>query len=189
MKKLMLLVAVAISIVGYAQEVETPNLKIKTLSYKTYQTVDYVKVDSTWEEYDSLVQAISKCQAEVYGYEDTTTGYYNYDYDPINKLFGSKKRKETFKFDFEKSTLTRLSLTGRKVEQMSSFFELFGSPGECNVYVVNRDGYERLYNVNLTTHTISSVVYVNPKESIGLTNLGDRVYEVSEFSVRPKKLK
>jgi hypothetical protein len=187
MKKLMLLVAVAISTVCFSQDVENPNLKIKTQSYKTYQTVDYVTVDSTWYDYDSLTQAISKCQAEVYGYEDTTTGYYYYDYDPVDKLGSFKKRKETFKFDFEKSTLTRLSLTGRRVEHISSYFELFDSPGEYYVYVVNRDGYERQYNVNLTTRTITSLVYVNPNESIGLTNMGNRVYNLSEFSVKSKK--
>jgi len=187
MKKLMLLVAVAISTVCFSQDVETPNLKIKTQSYKTYQTVDYVMVDSTWYEYDSLVMVLSKCQAEVYGYEDTTTGYYYYDYDPVDKLVSFKKRKETFKFDFEKSTLTRVSLTGRRVEHISSYFELFGEPGEYYVYVINRDGYERQYIVNLTTHTISSVVYVNSNESIGLTNMGHRVYNLSEFSVKSKK--
>ena len=183
MKKVLLLVAVAISAVGYSQDVAIPNLKIKTDSFNTYQTVGFVNADSVWYSYDSLTLEFNKCQNRIYGVPDTTTGYYLYDVESIDSLVGSEKNTETFKFNFKDSTLTRVSLGGRRVEHISSVFEVNNSPGEYYVYVVNRDNYERLYKINLTNHTIQCSTYL--KDVIRFSNLANRVYNVSRVTVKP----
>lgn len=180
MKKLMLLVAVAISAVGYSQDAETPNVKIKTKSYRTYETVDYLTKDSSWVAYDSLTMEIGKCHALVYGYEDTTTGYYTYHFEPVERIHDYRTRRETFSFNFVDSTLTRLSLTSFQVDHIDYFFEMYDKPGQYNIAVITRDGYSRTYYVDFTKRTVEHDVNVkDPSNYMG--TLSTRRFTTSKF--------
>ena len=180
MKNVLLFAMVALATIGYSQDASVPNVKIKTKSYRTYETVDYLTKDSSWYSFDSLTIELSKCTALVYGYEDTTTGYYTYNFEPVERIHDYRTRQETFSFNFTDSTLTRVSLTSFQVDHISYFFEVYGKPGVYNIYVITRDGYTRTYYVDFAKRTVECDVNLKDPSSWMYT-VSTRRFTTSKF--------
>lgn len=193
MKKLMLVVAVAISAVGFSQDVKLPNVRIKTDSYRSYETVDYLYKDSTWSPFDSLTMVLNKFTQDLYNFDelfgpDTTTGYYFYDMEPVERLAGFTKSKETFDFNFSDSTLTRVVNGKRFTDNIVSFYLCYDTyhPEIENlpyrVFVITEDGYDRNYDVNFNDGTLEyDVKSIEATNVFGTFNRRTHVVEFKKY--------
>ena len=190
MKKLMLLVAVAISTVGFSQDVEVPNFKIKSSSHRTEILTDYVKVDSTWFAVDSINLLVNQLTYKLYGYDSATTGYLSYDYKEIKKTIDLTKRYESFTFDIDNMKFVKQTLFKREVGVIDYVIGMNGDyEGQYYISVINKEGYERAYYVDNKAQTVSHTVsFTNqdvPDDVIVLRM--EKVFTSNKFIVKPRK--
>ena len=190
MKNLVLFAMVALTTIGYSQEANLPNVRIKIDSYRSYETVSYRDIDTTWVPIDSLVLISNKFTYKLFGLEelygpDTTTGYVQHNTEAVEKLVGFKKCKETYDFNFTDSTLTR-TVNGKKFKDDITMYylsyDLLNTTNENVPYFINvvtEDGYERGYNVNFNNNTLE--YEVKAKDTINIFGTVTRKTNVVEF--------
>ena len=193
MKNVLLFALVAFATTGYSQDASVPNVKIKTDSYRSYETVDYLYTDSTWFPFDSLIMALNKFTQDLYNFDelfgpDTTTGYYFYDMEPVERFAGFTKSKETFDFNFTDSTLTRVVNGKRFTDNIVGYYinydvyDLENENPPLRVFVITEDGYDRNYDVNFNDGTLEyDVKSIDATNVFGTFNRRTHVVEFKKY--------